>query len=205
MIRTRSDALLVYEINTGAGGGSAVTVINSSNLNIANSAGWIVSVSNTGGSVLVSNTQTAINIINSAGWVMAQSNTSPLVQIQNSAGWIIDSMLESSSMGVAGVARTPGFAIISVSATDNTIVSAVADRRIRVLSMDMMAATPINGRFQSGVAGTNLTGYSFMGASGGLVRPFNPAGWFQTATNTLLNLNLTAAQSVGGCLTYLEI
>lgn len=70
MLQTRSDALIVVMKNTAAGGGAAVTIINSSNLNIANSAGWIVAISNTGG-------------------VVAISNTSPLVQVQNSAGWVV--------------------------------------------------------------------------------------------------------------------
>ena len=185
---------------------------------IVNSAGWVVSIANTAGWLIGVGSVSIVNsagwtvgvgstsIVNSAGWVVFQANTAGMtINIINSSGWIIDSMIESSSMGVSGVARTPGFAVIAASSQDNVIVSAVVGRRIRVISMDIMAQVAVNARFQSGTGGTNLTGFSFIGGSGGLVRPFNPAGWFQTATSTLLSLNLTAATSVGGCLTYLEI
>jgi hypothetical protein len=42
-------------------------------------------------------------------------------------------------------------------------------------------------------------------ANTGIVLPFNPAGWFETAVNTLLNLNLSAATPVGGGITYIEV
>jgi hypothetical protein len=35
--------------------------------------------------------------------------------------------------------------------------------------------------------------------------PYNPAGWFETADNAALNLELSAAVSVDGCLTYVEV
>lgn len=42
-------------------------------------------------------------------------------------------------------------------------------------------------------------------ANTGFVLPFNPVGWFQTATNTLLNLELSGAISVDGCVVYIEV
>ena len=42
-------------------------------------------------------------------------------------------------------------------------------------------------------------------ANTGFVLPYNPAGWFETASNTLLNLELSAAVSVDGALTYMEV
>jgi uncharacterized lipoprotein YbaY len=42
-------------------------------------------------------------------------------------------------------------------------------------------------------------------ANTGFVLPYNPAGWFQTGINTLLNLELSAAISVDGALTYIEV
>jgi hypothetical protein len=42
-------------------------------------------------------------------------------------------------------------------------------------------------------------------ANTGFVLPHNPFGWFETAAGTLLNLELSAAVSVDGCLTYIEV
>lgn len=192
---------------------SNIAIVNSSALNITNTA---FSVVNSSGWIMAqSNTVQNINIINSGGWVIAQSNTATAINIINSANWVIAvsntagrtvfATHESAQMSSSGVVLTPKFAVISASATDNTIVAAVATKAIRVIQMDMMSLVGVNGRFLSGVGGAVLTGFSFIGSNGGLVRPFSPVGWFQTATNTLLNLNLSAAQSVGGCLTYVEV
>ncbi|KKL23739.1 hypothetical protein LCGC14_2422340, partial [marine sediment metagenome] len=42
-------------------------------------------------------------------------------------------------------------------------------------------------------------------ANSGFSLDFNPAGWFETGVNTLLNLELSAAISVDGSLTYIEV
>ena len=231
MLQTRSSILLVAVVNTQAGG-SAVVITNSQNLgvNVQNSAGWIVYVANTvaGGS--------AVSVTNSAGWIMAQSNTSPLVQVQNSAGWVmaqsntagitvnvinsggwvfsqsntsglkVFATLETAQMSSNGVALTAGYAIINASGTNNTIVSAVSAKKIRVLSFNMMSSVGNNAIFQSGTGASNLlTGTYFMGSNGGIVAPYNPVGLFESSGGNLLNLKLSAAQSVGGVLTYLEI
>jgi len=88
---------------------------------------------------------------------------------------------------------------------DNTLVAAVASRKIRVLAAFMVSAGTVNARFESGAAGTALTGQMNLIANSGFVLPFNPAGWFETAVNTLLNLELSAAISVDGSLTYIEV
>ena len=88
---------------------------------------------------------------------------------------------------------------------DNTLVSAVIGKRIRVVSLFLVAAGTVNVRFESGASGTALTGQMNLIANTGFVLPFNPVGWFETAANTLLNLELSAAISVDGCLTYVEV
>jgi hypothetical protein len=89
---------------------------------------------------------------------------------------------------------------------DNTIVAAAGvGVKIRVLSVFLMSAGTTTVRFESGASGTALTGQMNCTAQSGFVLPFNPAGWFETATNTLLNLELSAAISVDGCLTYVEV
>lgn len=103
-------------------------------------------------------------------------------------------------------ALTPKFAIIdAASSGDNTIVSAVNPKKLRVLSLFVVAAAAVTVRFESGAGGTALTGQMVLAANGGFALPFNPVGWFETASNTLLNLELSGAVSVDGSLTYVEV
>lgn len=105
-----------------------------------------------------------------------------------------------------GSVLTPKFAAISASNNgNNTIVSAVTGKKIRVLQMDLMASGTVNAKFQSGAGGTDLTGLSYLIANTGIVRPFSQYGWFETAESALLNLNLSAGQAVGGSLLYIEV
>jgi hypothetical protein len=89
---------------------------------------------------------------------------------------------------------------------DNTIVAAVAGKRIRVLSLlAVMTGTAVTIRFESGAGGTALTGQMQPSAGGGFVLNHNPYGWFETAAGALLNMELSGAQSVDGCLTYVLV
>ena len=102
--------------------------------------------------------------------------------------------------------RTPKFAVINNNTNgDNTLVAAVASRKIRVVSLFVVSAGTTTVRFESGASGTALTGTMPLVANVGFVLPFNPAGWFETAVNTLLNMELNAAVAVHGSLTYVEV
>jgi hypothetical protein len=101
---------------------------------------------------------------------------------------------------------TPKFAALAAAGSgDNTLVAAVASKKIRVHAIFMVAAAAVTARFESGAGGTALTGQMALAANGGFVLPFNPAGWFETASNTLLNLELSGAISVAGSLVYTEV
>lgn len=101
---------------------------------------------------------------------------------------------------------TPKFAAISAATSgNNTLVAAVTGKRIRVLAMALVANGSVNVKAQSGAGGTDLTGLFYLVANGGFVLPYNKLGWFQTAAAALLNLNLSAAIAVGGCLVYVEV
>ncbi len=103
-------------------------------------------------------------------------------------------------------ALTPKFAVISASTSgNNTLVAAVTSKKIRVLAYNFIANGTVNAKFQSGAGGTDLTGLKYCVANSGICAPFNPVGWFETAANTLLNLNLSAAIAVGGELVYVEV
>lgn len=88
---------------------------------------------------------------------------------------------------------------------NNTIVAAVAGKRIRVLSLLMFSAGSVTARFESGADGTALTGQMTLAASSMITLDFSPAGHFETVAGDLLNLELSAAVSVDGVLTYMEI
>lgn len=101
---------------------------------------------------------------------------------------------------------TPKFAVIDhATSGDNTLVAAVTGKKIRVLAVYLVSAGTVTTRFESGAGGTALSGQMNLVANTGLVLPFNPVGWFETAASTLLNLELSGAVSVDGGLTYVEV
>lgn len=106
-------------------------------------------------------------------------------------------------MAVSNDPNAVGFvAIDAASSGDNTLLAAVTGKRIRVHSLFLIAAGTVNVRFESGASGTALTGQMNLIANAGFVLPHNPAGWFQTAASTLLNLELSGNVSVDGSFTY---
>lgn len=85
---------------------------------------------------------------------------------------------------------------------DNTLVAAVAGKKIRVLSVTLIASAAVNVRFESGAGGTALTGQMNLAANGGFSAAHEPYGHFETAVGALLNLELSGAVSVDGWLVY---
>lgn len=110
-------------------------------------------------------------------------------------------------------AVTPKFAIISCSTGDNTIVAAVASKKIRVLLFVVVGETGDGTfRFEDGAGGTALTGlmplndHSADGAASGgeQVSPFCPLGLFETSVNTLLNIEANTVTPMG-YVAYVEV
>lgn len=100
---------------------------------------------------------------------------------------------------------TPKFAVIAASSSgDNTLVSAVASKKIRVLSYVLVANAAVNAKFQSATGG-DISGLLYCAANTGASSGFSPVGHFQTAANEDLQLNLSGAVAVGGHLTYIEV
>jgi hypothetical protein len=131
------------------------------------------------------------------GAAVDASNTNPLP---------VAAYAESSAIAVAGAPLTVKFAAIAASSSgNNTLVAAVTSKKIRVVSVVFVANGSVNGKFQTGAGGTDLTGLFYMVANSGAALPFNPAGWFETGSGALLNLNLSGAVAVGGCISYIEV
>ena len=105
------------------------------------------------------------------------------------------------------IKSVPQYAVVDVAAPgDNTLIAAVAAKKIRVLTAFLFASGgPNNVRFESGASGTALTGLIVLGADGQLVLPLCGFGWFETAAGALLNLELSVATQVAGALVYEEI
>jgi hypothetical protein len=89
---------------------------------------------------------------------------------------------------------------------DNTLVGAVAAKKIRVLALVLVASGGANTvRLESAASGTALTGQMDLVSDGQLILPYNPAGWCETVAGQLLNLELSAGTSVAGVLTYVTL
>lgn len=103
------------------------------------------------------------------------------------------------------------YAPISTSAADNTVVAAVADKKIRVIAALLVGVGNCTARFESGTGGVALTGQMNLsqndsaliaGATAIIPMPYNPAGWFETASGVLLNLEIGNSGDVRGCVVY---
>ena len=114
---------------------------------------------------------------------------------------------------MAGVIRTaiiktgygivPKYAKIDVaSAGDNTIVAAVAGKKIRVLQYALVVGAATTVIWKSG--STAISGDMSFDANSGISSPFSPVGLFETAAGEALVLNLSAANPVSGHLVYVE-
>lgn len=104
---------------------------------------------------------------------------------------------------------TPKFANISAATSgDNTIVSGVASKKIRVVSCFMIAAGSVNVYFVDG-GNTNLAGDATnkiaLTTNSGFVLPYNPVGWFEATSGDSLDINLSGNIAVVGSLTYIEV
>ena len=96
--------------------------------------------------------------------------------------------------------------VSAATAGNNTLVAAVVGKKIRVLSAVLVASGGANTvRFESDDDGTSLTGQMDLAADGQLVLSLNGFGWFETVAGELLNLELSGATAVEGCLVYQEI
>ncbi len=139
-----------------------------------------------------------------AGVHTPHHNVDALVSARTAAQ--VTAALQSDVLMGGAAELTPKFAVVDFAVSgDNTVIAAVAAKKIRVLAVFLVAAGTVQVRFESGAGATALTGQMNLVANTGFVLPFNPLGWFQTAVNTLLNLELSAAVSVDGALVYVEV
>lgn len=93
----------------------------------------------------------------------------------------------------------PHFKVIDIAATTD-LVAAIAGRKIRILSLFIVAAGAVTATFKSNT--TNITGAMSMITGVPFSMPYNPVGWGETASGEKLNLTLSGATQVSGWMTY---
>jgi hypothetical protein len=100
-------------------------------------------------------------------------------------------------------------AISAAVSGDNTLIPAVAGKKLCVLGVFLMAGGAVNATFYSGppATGKALSGPVPMAANGGFVVPpsANPEmHWIETAAGEALVLKLDSAVQVSGFVVYYE-
>lgn len=96
-------------------------------------------------------------------------------------------------------------AVSAASSGNNTVVAAVSGEKIKVLSVILIVSGDVDVRLESDADGTALTGVMSLASDGnGFVLPPAPIGlhWVETVAGELLNLELSDAIQVSGCITY---
>lgn len=108
-------------------------------------------------------------------------------------------------MAIAHTARVERAAVSAAGSGNNTLVAAVSGKSIKVLALLLVVAGDVDVRLESGASGAALTGVISLDAAGnGFVMPHADYGrpWVQTAAGALLNLELSGAVQVSGCIVY---
>jgi hypothetical protein len=146
------------------------------------------------------------NVIGKVGIDQTTPGTTNAVSATNAGTFAVQAAQDTSKIANGATALTPKFALISVSSSGvNIIVAAVTSKKIRVLAWDLSPNAAVNAKWQSHTAGDKTGLYYMAGQGNGNARSFNPVGWFETAAGESLDLNLSAAVAVGGCITYVEV
>ncbi len=99
--------------------------------------------------------------------------------------------------------------IAAATSGNNTLVAAVAGKKIRVQALCVIAGAAGNVYFTSNTGGTVIFGGSTnkinLAVNGGFVIPFSPPGWFETAVGEALIMNASSTGPFSGGLVYITI
>ena len=97
-------------------------------------------------------------------------------------------------------------AAFDVAAGTNTIVAAVAGKRIRVLAIILTADISGTVKFITESPVGDISGTFSVSATGGFVLNENPSGWFETqADNKALQVVTATITSLDGLVIYQEV
>lgn len=117
---------------------------------------------------------------------------------------------ETSTIYNGTTALTPKFAFANIaqSQTDSSLVAAVGGKKIRVIAFATSVgatATVVTFNSKPAGAGTAISSLKAYAATGGEVRGYNPAGWFETASGEGLTATTGAGATTGIDVTYIEV
>ena len=156
----------------------------------------IVSVSNTQLAPL----QTTYVPVSNGASLVAVSSDQPTFSVSQDCTKV--------SVGLSGNTAIPNTAIIALSGTfsgANTIVPLASSKTIKVLALAISANAAVQITWQNH-AGANVSGPLICANTGdGEVLPYNPVGWFSTASGVALDIFLSANVAVSGHLTYIAV
>lgn len=100
-------------------------------------------------------------------------------------------------------------AVKATASGDNAVVAAQSGKKIVVVGWDLSTkGTIVDVKFVDGAAGTDLTGAFTLAAAGAvrwINRPSDNCPLTPGTTNTLLSVNVSAAQVVNGSLWYILV
>lgn len=105
-------------------------------------------------------------------------------------------------------ALTPKFATVAVSSSGvNQVVAAVTSKKIRLIAAYLSCSAAVNAKWQGDTSGTpvDLSGLMYGTTNSGIVMPYNPVGWLESAAGKNLGINLSGAIAVGGTVVYVEV
>ena len=86
---------------------------------------------------------------------------------------------------------------------DNTIIAAVAGKKIRVLQYTLVCVAATDITWKSGA--TARSGVMSIASNSGISTPYSSDGLLETAVGEALNLNLSAANQTSGTIVYCEV
>ncbi len=89
------------------------------------------------------------------------------------------------------------------SSGDNTIIALVSSKKLKIFAVLLVADGTVNVRFESNAGGTAITGVMNLEAREGFTLAVSPPAFlFETTAGQLLNLELSAAVTVNGFVSY---
>lgn len=94
-----------------------------------------------------------------------------------------------------GTLRTVYRTSVDKAASGEVVAAQGAGVKIRVLGYVLSSSAAINAHFRS--AATPISATHYFAANGSIVVPEGKSGWFQTAANEALNLQLSGAGTIG--------
>lgn len=170
--------------------------------------GGIGTQERTTGPVSVSTTSTNVSIpiplpVIWAGGNFEVSITNQPLSVQATQAGVWNVGIVGQPIQVTFTSPTYKYTIINAnSAGDTTVVSAVTNKKIRVVAFAVVAAGTVDVRFKSG--NTDITGSMRLLEAGGIAHAFE-GGLFETAVNQALLINLSSSVQVGGYVVYQEV